>query len=244
MRRFLLVVVVTLLMSACSNAVDATIAPTAPQPTAQATATRASPVSPTTTSTPTPAVSPTQPEPSAQFTATPVSPTPTTAPEAQINCVSPATLTPALTAGPYFTPNTPERTSLLEPGMSGTKLVLTGYVLTQDCAPIAGARLEFWQADAQGVYDNAGYTLRGHQFTDAQGRYTLETVIPGEYPGRTEHIHVKVQAPDGPELTTQLFFPDQAANQTDRIFNANLVLTLTPTEDGQSAECNFVVLKE
>ena len=91
--------------------------------------------------------------------------------------------------------------------MVGERLIVTGYVLDQDCKPVAGALLDFWQADGEGVYDNEGYRLRGRQYTDAEGRYRLETVIPGEYPGRTEHIHVKAQAPGGRVLTTQLYFP-------------------------------------
>jgi hypothetical protein len=62
-------------------------------------------------------------------------------------------------------------------------------------APAANALLDFWQANPNGAYDNTGYTLRGHQYTDANGYYTLTTIVPGIYPGRTEHIHVKVQAP-------------------------------------------------
>jgi protocatechuate 3,4-dioxygenase beta subunit len=158
-----------------------------------------------------------------------------------LSCASPASLTPALTEGPYFKAGSPERTSLLEPGMPGTRLVLTGYVLTADCQPVAGALLEFWQADANGNYDNTGYTLRGHQFSDAAGRYQLETVIPGLYPGRTEHIHFKVQAPNGPVLTSQLFFPEVAANQSDSIFDPSLVLALQPSADGYTAAFNFVV---
>jgi hypothetical protein len=92
-------------------------------------------------------------------------PAPTGQPDSQpaLSCTSPATLTPALTEGPYFKAGSPERTSLLETGMPGIKLVLTGNVLTPDCQPIAGALLEFWQADTNGQYDNSGYTLRGHQ---------------------------------------------------------------------------------
>ena len=131
------------------------------------------------------------------------------------SCVSPAPLTPAQTEGPYYTPNSPERASLIEPGMGGTKLIVTGYVLTTDCQPIANAWLDFWQADDQGVYDNAGYRLRGHLFTDETGRYTLETIVPGEYPGRTQHIHVKVQAPNGPILTTQTLL-SRCAGQRSR----------------------------
>ncbi|HNN13446.1 MAG TPA: hypothetical protein PKL78_07805, partial [Anaerolineales bacterium] len=80
-----------------------------------------------------------------------------------------ASLTPELTEGPYFTPNSPEHASLLEEGMPGTKLIITGYVYDTNCQPVANALLDFWQADANGVYDNSGYTLRGHQFTDANG---------------------------------------------------------------------------
>src|SRR5215210_7521587 len=108
---------------------------------------------------------------------------------------TPGTMTPSQTEGPYYKAGAPERTSLLEPGMAGTPLTITGYVMTPDCQPVASAWLDFWQADGNGAYDNRGYTLRGHQYTDADGRFVLQTVVPGEYPGRTGHIHVKVQAP-------------------------------------------------
>src|SRR5438067_13612368 len=97
----------------------------------------------------------------------------------------PTQLTPAQTEGPYFKPGSPARTSLVETGMTGTRLVLSGRVLTPACAPVAAATLDFWQADASGNYDNSGYRLRGHQLSDAAGRYNLETILPGEYPGRT-----------------------------------------------------------
>lgn len=130
----------------------------------------------------------------------------------------------AQTAGPYYTPNSPQRTSLLEADMAGDRMRLTGFVLTTQCAPIARALVDFWHCDAAGVYDNMGYRLRGHQFTDDQGRYTLETVVPGLYPGRTRHFHVKVQAPNGPALTTQLYFPDEPDNARDRIFHPALIM--------------------
>lgn len=152
-----------------------------------------------------------------------------------------ANLTPELTEGPYFTANSPERASLLEDGMAGTKLIVTGYVYDTNCQPVANALLDFWQADANGVYDNSGYTLRGHQFTDANGFYTLTTVVPGLYPGRTEHIHFKVQAPNGKVITSQLFFPGVAQNDSDGIFNASLVLPIQETSTGIQAQFNFVV---
>src|SRR5262249_56439767 len=101
-------------------------------------------------------------------------------------------------AGPFFKPRSPERASLLEPGMRGTRIVVTGAVLSITCRPIPGALLDFWQADDRGEYDSAGFRLRGHQFASEQGQYRLETLVPGFYTGRTRHIHVRVQAPHQP----------------------------------------------
>ncbi|NHN32103.1 dioxygenase family protein [Paenibacillus agricola] len=149
---------------------------------------------------------------------------------------------PALTEGPYFTPNSPERISLLEKGMAGIKLTLTGYVLSTDCLPVKHALVDFWQADDKGEYDNKGFILRGHQYTDDQGKYTLETVVPGLYPGRTRHIHVKVQAPNQKILTTQIFFPNEAGNAKDSIFNKALVMDIKDQADNsKSASLDFVL---
>lgn len=118
--------------------------------------------------------------------------------------------TQSQTEGPYYRPDTPERNSFFEEGMPGTRLVLVGYVLDQNCQPLPNAWLDFWQADANGEYDNTGYRLRGHQLTDAQGRYYLETILPGLYSSRPiEHIHVKVRPEGGREITSQLYFPQQ-----------------------------------
>lgn len=136
------------------------------------------------------------------------------------------------TEGPFFTPDSPERKSLLEPGLEGTRLVLAGAVLATDCSPVAGALLDFWHADSQGEYDNEGYRLRGHQFADSRGRYRLETIVPGLYTGRTRHIHVKAQAPDGPVLTTQLYFPEEPGNDSDSIFDPALLIDLERGDRG------------
>jgi protocatechuate 3,4-dioxygenase beta subunit len=151
-------------------------------------------------------------------------------------------LTVSQTEGPYFKTNSPERSSLVSDGMQGTPLTVTGQVLAADGSPVANALLDFWQADASGTYDNNGYTLRGHQYTDDNGSYTLTTMVPGLYPGRTRHIHVKVQAPDGPVLTTQLYFAGEARNSTDGIFDPSLVLDVQNNADGtETATFNFVV---
>jgi protocatechuate 3,4-dioxygenase beta subunit len=149
--------------------------------------------------------------------------------------------TQAQTEGPYFKPRSPERASLIEPGVAGTKLLLTGVVRTTACRPVAHALLDFWQADGRGAYDNTGFRMRGHQYADEQGRYRLETVMPGEYPGRTPHIHVKVQPPGGRILTTQLYFPGQPRNARDGIFRPELLMALADAPDGKSGRFDFVL---
>ena len=147
--------------------------------------------------------------------------------------------------GPYYKSGAPERAALIEPGMPGTPLLLTGQVLTTDCRPVAGALLDFWQADDRGEYDNVGYTLRGRQFADDMGRYRLETILPGLYPGRPPHIHVKVSAPGGPVLTTQIYFEGQPGNESDGLVQPSLLVSLTNAVDGgKAATFNFVLPSE
>jgi protocatechuate 3,4-dioxygenase beta subunit len=155
---------------------------------------------------------------------------------------APLALTVSETEGPFFKAGSPEATNLVQEGMTGQVLTLTGQVLDQNGQPVANALLDFWQANANGQYDNSGYTLRGHQYTDANGTFTLTTIVPGLYPGRTEHIHVKVQAPGGPLLTTQLFFPGVAQNARDGIFDPSLLMNVTDNGDGTlGASYTFVV---
>lgn len=152
--------------------------------------------------------------------------------------------TPSQTAGPFYTPNSPERTSLLEPGIAGTPIMLTGQVLSTRCTPIAGAWVDFWHTNAEGEYDNSGYTFRGHQFTDEEGRYQLETIAPGLYPGRTRHIHVRVQPPRQPALTTQLYFPDEPLNEGDFLYRPELLVSIARGGDGSQAQFNFVLAED
>lgn len=152
---------------------------------------------------------------------------------------------PQLTEGPYYTPNTPERQDIREPVAVGEPLILEGYVFDTNCEPISNAWIDFWQADGQGNYDNVGYQLRGHQYTDESGYYKLETVLPTRYTGRTEHIHFKIRTTDtSPTITSQLFLPNSEANESDSIFNENLIVTMgEETDDTNHAYYNFVVEK-
>jgi hypothetical protein len=78
------------------------------------------------------------------------------------DCTSPAALTPSMTEGPYYKPDSPERTSLLEADTPGTPLFLTGYVLNQDCQPVANAWLDFWRRTALAVRQRQA-TRCGHR---------------------------------------------------------------------------------
>jgi len=155
-------------------------------------------------------------------------------------CVDDDDVTPAQTEGPFFKPSSPERTNIRGTA-SGTKLLLTGTVVTTECKPVARALVDFWQTDAAGVYDNSTFNFRGHQFTDAQGRYRLEAVVPGLYPGRTRHIHVKVQPSGGRVLTTQLYFPGETRNASDGIYRKECEVTMKDGVDGKDAAFTFVV---
>ena len=141
-------------------------------------------------------------------------------------------VTPRQTEGPFFTPNSPLRGSLLESGSKGERMVLAGQVLSRDCKPVPNALVDLWHADEQGEYDNRGYRYRGHQFTDAQGRYRFETIVPALYPGRARHYHVKVQPKGGRLLTTQLYFPGDPGNRRDGLYRPELELKTAKKGEG------------
>ena len=148
--------------------------------------------------------------------------------------------TPEQTEGPYWTPNSPPRNDFTGDATPGEPMTLTGTVVDTACRPVPDTLLDFWQADGHGVYDNEGYKLRGHQFTDGNGAFRLTTVRPGLYPGRTRHFHVKVRPPGGGVLTTQLYFPGEPANRADGIYRPELEMTIS--DDGH-ASFTFVVTR-
>ena len=145
------------------------------------------------------------------------------------------------TAGPFYTPDSPRRASLVEAGSKVERLALTGLVLSPQCKPVANALLDFWHCGETGEYDNRGFRYRGHVLADAQGRYSLETIVPGEYPGRTRHIHVIVRPPGGRVLTTQLYFPEEPGNRADGIYRRELTMQVARIGAQRNARFDFVV---
>ncbi len=149
--------------------------------------------------------------------------------------------TPRQTAGPFFKPESPLRTSLVEAGASRDAMMLSGRVLSTSCKPVTGALIDFWHCDAQGNYDNRGYRFRGYQFADDDGRFSLQTAVPGLYPGRTRHFHVIVQAPNRRPLTTQLYFPGERLNERDFLFSPALVMNVSGDSAPMRAQFDFVL---
>jgi protocatechuate 3,4-dioxygenase beta subunit len=148
--------------------------------------------------------------------------------------------TSAATEGPYFTPDTPVKRDFRQDA-PGEALTLMGFVVDRDCRPIENALVDLWHADAQGDYDNDGYRLRGHQLTDAQGRYVFDTIVPGRYDGRTRHFHVKVQPAGGRLLTTQLYLPGEPGNGRDSLFDPLLLMRIENASDGMVGRFDFVL---
>ena len=140
-------------------------------------------------------------------------------------------LTRSQTEGPFFKTATPLRTNFLEKGAK-SRFALAGVVLGKNCLPVPNARLEFWHADERGNYDNSGFRYRGHLFTDAEGRYRFRTILPALYPGRARHYHVKVQAPGGRILTTQLYFSGDESNKFDFLYRPELAMKAAKPGEG------------
>jgi len=145
-------------------------------------------------------------------------------------------VTPEGEIGPYFADDSAagfNRSNILA-NIDGTSpqagvalaLSLTVRDSQKSCAAVVGSQVDIWHCNAAGVYSDEGVEntsgltwLRGYQVTDANGAVTFATIVPGWYPGRTTHIHLRVRSSysaasstsDGTN-TTQLFFPQSLAD--------------------------------
>lgn len=155
----------------------------------------------------------------------------------------PGALTSPNQEGPFYSPGSPQKTSLIEEGMAGIPILISGRVFDQECNPIPGAKLDFWLADVNGEYDNIGYRLRGHVFSNQDGNYSLESIEPTEYTGRPEHIHVKVFSTDGRELLTTQMYMAGSEGSADVIAAPDLLATYLDTDEAGRRRVlfNFVV---
>ncbi len=132
-------------------------------------------------------------------------------------------------------------------GARGQRLTLAGRVLDARCKPLAGAVLDVWQVTADGVYGPAGAGgglkccyLTATVRTNNDGRFELETVMPGHYPGAAAHIHVGIAGPRGGRLLTEIQFANDPAVQ-GRTDAMNVVEVATDPSGSLRASFDFVI---
>ena len=156
-------------------------------------------------------------------------------------CAGSGEPTVSQSAGPFYRPSAPLKRDLARDAPDGEPIMLGGFVLDTSCRPVPGALVEIWHADEEGVYDNVGFRLRGHQLTDEAGRWGFDTIVTQHYSFRTAHYHVRVQRPGGPVLTTELYFPNHPRNRTDPLFDPRLILSLANQHGLKFGRFDFVV---
>lgn len=150
--------------------------------------------------------------------------------------------------GPFYTANAPKisNNKLAGDAEPGTRLILSGIVQTLDCTKhIADTKIDIWHANEAGEYDNDGYNLRGVTYSNAQGFYTIETILPGKYLNgsryRPRHIHFKITPPGYPTIITQLYFEgdtdipeDAAASIKSGTYDAtHRIISINKNTDGK-----------
>jgi protocatechuate 3,4-dioxygenase beta subunit len=147
--------------------------------------------------------------------------------------------------GPFYKAGAPNRAVLAPKDSDGERLVITGTVRSTACAILANATLDIWQADARGGYDNDGWGLRGRMQTDKQGRWRVDTIVPGRYLNgkryRPAHVHVKLRAEGHAELTTQLYFAGDPYNKGDDFIVDSLIMKHAKENGARRARFDFVL---
>jgi protocatechuate 3,4-dioxygenase beta subunit len=150
--------------------------------------------------------------------------------------------------GPFFRADAPYRAKITLPYEAGTVLVIKGRVWAHDTKKPIGAKMDVWQANAAGRYDNEdpsyvhsprSFINRARVHCDRNGYYEFETVHPGPYKRngiwRAPHIHFRVQYPDYLTLVTQLFFSGDRYLNEDPYREDSLTTPLQKTVRNGSA---------
>ena len=183
----------------------------------------------------------------------------------EVNHPSGAAATEATVLGPFFVEGSP-RTEIggdISHGAAGRPCWFEGTVRDLDGHPVAGARIEVWEADDEGRYDvqhgDDRVAARGHLFTDAEGRYAFWGVVPTPYPipddgpvgdllaavgrgpMRPAHLHLMVVAEGFRRLVTHLFVRGDEHQDSDAVFGVKESLVVdfhehdpgTPGPDGR-----------
>lgn len=129
--------------------------------------------------------------------------------------------------GPFYLDTELLRAEVVDDQPGAPLEIVFAVTRSRDCAPLAAARVDLWQANAIGLY--SGYAgqqgvggipvdaavgqqwLRGTQLTDGDGRVRFRTIYPSWYGGRTTHLHFKVWLGGDEVVASQAFFPDETS---------------------------------
>ena len=161
-----------------------------------------------------------------------------------INHRKPEGATESTVFGPFHREGAPEMAAgdnIAPRDSGGTPMLVSGHVRDLGGRPIAGAKLDVWQADSSGLYDSqyvdAGELhMRGVFHTDDEGRYLVRTVRPVYYaiphdgpvgrmlratsrhPWRPAHVHFVVSADGCEPVTTHIFDDSDPYLESDTVF--------------------------
>ncbi|MFC4068585.1 intradiol ring-cleavage dioxygenase [Actinoplanes subglobosus] len=175
-----------------------------------------------------------------------------------VNNRADADATEATVFGPFFVEGSPriEHGGDISFGASGRPCWVEGTVTGTGGQPVAGARIEVWEADDDGFYDvqygDDRTAARGHLFSDDDGRYRFWAIEPTPYPiphdgpvgellratgrspMRASHLHFMVEAPGWRTLVTHIFVRGDALLGSDSVFGVrdSLVKDFEPQAPG------------
>jgi protocatechuate 3,4-dioxygenase, beta subunit len=176
--------------------------------------------------------------------------------------------TPRQTEGPFYPDHLPldqDNDLLITVGRNtsaaGEITHLTGRILDLHGTPLRGVVVEIWQVDNNGHYIHSGdaSTRKDKNFqgygrfeTGRTGEYRFRTIKPVPYPGRTPHIHVKLNKGGRELLITQLYVQGHPLNERDGILRsirdpqqrASIILPFLPDKERYGelqASCDIVL---
>lgn len=234
-------------LAGCATPTTSTVEPEVDAPLAVMTATTAPPSesvsvddAQTSDSNPEQADATDTPTPDTQTADQPPAETPTEVPasEAETTVVMPIEVTyftPSQAEGPYYPVDKPtdqDNDLVMLAGATGLPagdiLEFSGSVYDATGRPVAGAIVEIWQTDSNGVYLHPGdpstasrdlnFQFYGESSTGVDGSYSFRTILPGQYEPRPRHIHVKVKLNGEELLTTQFYFASDDSRLADSLF--------------------------
>lgn len=177
--------------------------------------------------------------------------------------------TPPNVIGPLYREEAPfisNPGAMVEEDEPGRKIRLYGQVRDADTgAPLPGAVLDLWQSNEEGFYedqrpDMPDYHFRRRIKADDEGRYTVDTIVPGGYfianrdtpivalmtalglhSFRPPHIHLMADAENYTHLTTLIYFEGEPSNDADCIFSFRTenMARITPGDTPDREHCLY-----